>query len=200
MVRAQAKERQGRAGKKRSSKLDEHASTGRTDKKVAEAVGMKKDSYRKAKNVVEAAEQQPEQFAEVVEEMDRTGRVDPAYKKVKAAKAASKTKHATKGAKKSKSATKPVLPFLGETPQRNRPFVSLLLCGHFVLFLTMTLSLLPQSSPSGPSASLPPPSAAANPSPSPAEGPSSRLPRCRSIEPASSIGTSLHRSLSTTGT
>ena len=90
MVRAQAKKRQGRAGKKRSSKLDEHASTGPTDKKVAEAVGMKKDSYRKAKKVVEAAEQQPEQFAEVVAEMDRTGRVDPAFKKVREKKTAKK--------------------------------------------------------------------------------------------------------------
>jgi ParB-like chromosome segregation protein Spo0J len=82
MERKEAKKRQGGAGRDRSSKLDER-SRGRTDEKVAEAVGMKKDTYRKAKAVVEAAEADPE-LQPVVEEMDRTGKVDPAYREAKA--------------------------------------------------------------------------------------------------------------------
>jgi ParB-like chromosome segregation protein Spo0J len=68
-----------------ASKLDAPSGTakGRSDEKAARAVGMGKDTYRKAKAVVEAAEQDP-QLAPVVEEMDRTGKVDPAYQKVKA--------------------------------------------------------------------------------------------------------------------
>lgn len=57
----------------------------RTDEKAASASGMSRNSYRKAKAVVEAAKDDPE-LAEVVEEMDRTGKVDPAYKKVTAPK------------------------------------------------------------------------------------------------------------------
>ena len=57
---------QAKAGNKLASKeaeengasnLDEPKSRGRTDEKVADAVGMKKDTYRKAKAVVLAAGQ-----------------------------------------------------------------------------------------------------------------------------------------------
>ena len=54
--------------------------TGKTRDKVAEAVGMSGRTYEKAKAVVEAAEEHPE-LQPVVEEMDRTGKVDPAFKK-----------------------------------------------------------------------------------------------------------------------
>ena len=78
--------------------------------RVAEAVGMSGRTYEKAKEVLEAAEQQPEQFAEVVEEMNRSGRVDPAFRKVREKKTAKQTRSATKTtkqtAKKAKAATK----------------------------------------------------------------------------------------------
>jgi hypothetical protein len=44
---------------------------------------MKGRTYEKAKRVVKAAEQDPERHAGTVKEMDRTGNVDAAYKKVK---------------------------------------------------------------------------------------------------------------------
>jgi ParB-like chromosome segregation protein Spo0J len=89
LLRSEAKERQregGRAGGKGSGKFPE-ASTGRTEDLVGEAVGMSGRTYQKAKAVVRAAEEDPEAFSAVVEEMDRTGKVDPAYNQVKAADA-----------------------------------------------------------------------------------------------------------------
>jgi ParB-like chromosome segregation protein Spo0J len=59
------------------------AANNQTRDKVAEAVGMSGRTYEKAKRVVEAAEAEPETFGPVKEEMDRTGNVDGAYKKVK---------------------------------------------------------------------------------------------------------------------
>jgi ParB family chromosome partitioning protein len=84
LEKAQAKERQkagGRAGGKGSGKLPE-AQTGDVRDKVAEAVGMSGRTFEKAKAVVQAAERDPALGA-VVEEMDRTRKVDPAFKKVK---------------------------------------------------------------------------------------------------------------------
>jgi hypothetical protein len=40
-------------------------------------------TYDRAKKVVEAAEEDPETFGPIQEEMDRTGKVEPAYRKVK---------------------------------------------------------------------------------------------------------------------
>jgi ParB family chromosome partitioning protein len=70
-------------GKQGASKLDAPSGTakGRSDEKAARAVGMGKDTYRKAKAVVEAAEDNPD-LAPVVEDMDRSGKVDPAYQTV----------------------------------------------------------------------------------------------------------------------
>jgi ParB-like chromosome segregation protein Spo0J len=56
---------------------------GQTRDKVAEVVGMSGRTYEKAKQVVDAAEADPS-LQPVVEEMDRTGKVDPAHRKVKA--------------------------------------------------------------------------------------------------------------------
>jgi ParB-like chromosome segregation protein Spo0J len=67
-----------------ASNLDAPMDRGRVDEQAAKAVGLSKDTYRKAKLVVEAAEQDPETFNEIKEEMDKTGKVDPAFKKVKA--------------------------------------------------------------------------------------------------------------------
>ncbi len=59
------------------------ASTGKTRDKVAAAIGMSGRTYEKAKVVVEAAESEPEKFLPVKEEMDRTGKVDPAYRQIR---------------------------------------------------------------------------------------------------------------------
>jgi hypothetical protein len=84
LEKEEAKERQkegGRAGGKGSGKLPE-AQTGDTRDKVAEAVGMSGRTYEKVKQVLQAAEADPE-LRPVVEEMDRTGKVEPALKKVR---------------------------------------------------------------------------------------------------------------------
>jgi len=69
-------------GKRSSS--ERHANE--TDAKAAKAAGTSADTLRKTETVVTAAKEDPEQFGEIKEEMDRTGKVDPAYKKVKAKK------------------------------------------------------------------------------------------------------------------
>jgi ParB-like chromosome segregation protein Spo0J len=50
---------------------------------VAQAVGMSGRTLEKAQAVVDAAEENPEQFGPIKEEMDKTGKVDPAFKKVR---------------------------------------------------------------------------------------------------------------------
>jgi ParB family chromosome partitioning protein len=60
----------------------ESPAKGKTRDKVGEVVGMSGRTYEKAKQVVEAAEEQPEKFRVVAEEMDRTGKVEPAHKEV----------------------------------------------------------------------------------------------------------------------
>jgi ParB-like chromosome segregation protein Spo0J len=57
---------------------------GRVADKAAQAVGMSRRTYQKAKEVVEAAEEDPS-LKPVVEEMDRTGNVTNAYKQVNGA-------------------------------------------------------------------------------------------------------------------
>lgn len=59
---------------------------GETRDKVGAAVGMSGRTYQKAKAVVDAAEANPEKHAETLKEMDATGKVDPAFKKVKASR------------------------------------------------------------------------------------------------------------------
>lgn len=66
----------GRGKKKLASKIDESF---RTDVEVGKAVGLGKDSYRKAKFVVEAAAKDPD-LLEVQEKMDKTGNVDRWFK------------------------------------------------------------------------------------------------------------------------
>jgi hypothetical protein len=58
---------------------------------AAEAVGMGPQRYGRAKAVVEAADKDPSLKA-VVEEMDRTGNVDRAHRKMRAAKNATASK------------------------------------------------------------------------------------------------------------
>jgi ParB family chromosome partitioning protein len=110
LERTNAKARQGRPGQERSGNLPEHA-RGDTRDKVAEAVDMSGRTYEKAKEVVAAGEQQPEEFAEVVKEMDSTGRVDPAFKKVRAKKATNKqAKRASRKQGKKKAGAAPANP------------------------------------------------------------------------------------------
>ena len=76
--RAKAKERK-KAGKKIPS---EKFSGGLTRDKLASRVGMSGVTLEKATAVVEAAEAEPEKYGQLVEEMDKTGKVDPAYKQL----------------------------------------------------------------------------------------------------------------------
>lgn len=60
--------------------------TGKTRDKVAQAVGMSWPTLEKAREVVEAAEKEPELFGPIAEEMDRTGKVAPAFDKLEKAR------------------------------------------------------------------------------------------------------------------
>jgi hypothetical protein len=56
------------------------AEKGRARDKLAAAVGLFERTLQKAMRIVEAAEQEPERYGPLVEEMDRTGKVDGVYK------------------------------------------------------------------------------------------------------------------------
>lgn len=53
--------------------------SGKTDVVVSKALGIGSSSYWRAKSLVRAAEEGDEKAAEAVEEMDRTGKITPAY-------------------------------------------------------------------------------------------------------------------------
>jgi len=55
--------------------------------KVARTVGMSRHTLRKAREVVEAAEQEPELYADLVERMDKSNSVDSAYREMMRRKA-----------------------------------------------------------------------------------------------------------------
>jgi IS605 OrfB family transposase len=61
---------------------------GRTREKVGAFAGVSGRTVEKIGKVMEAAEREPEKFAPLVAEMDRTGRVDVAYKKMTTAQKA----------------------------------------------------------------------------------------------------------------
>ena len=76
-----AKERQG-------TRTDQHLgnfSGGNAIDKVAEFTGVSGRTLDKATAVVKAAEADPKKFGHLVEEMDRTGKVTGAYRKVRMA-------------------------------------------------------------------------------------------------------------------
>lgn len=73
----------GRGNTKPSEKFSE--GLGEAKVKAAEAVGMSRPTYEKAKAVVEAAAEDPS-LEPIVEEMDRTGNVSAAHRQVQAAK------------------------------------------------------------------------------------------------------------------
>jgi ParB-like chromosome segregation protein Spo0J len=70
--------------------VDAHASPGRfpeqdrgnAEDKTADAVGWSRPTYRKAKEVVEAAEEDPDAYGDLQQEMDETGKVHPAHRKL----------------------------------------------------------------------------------------------------------------------
>jgi ParB family chromosome partitioning protein len=81
MEREAAKERERGGGKdKGSAKFSDPP--GRALDKIARAVGMSRPTLTKARAVVEAAESDPELFGPVLEEMDATGKVEAAYRKI----------------------------------------------------------------------------------------------------------------------
>src|SRR5262245_34002914 len=87
LEQAAAKERQregGRAGGKASGNLPQ-ASSGRAADKAAKATGMARRTLEKAEAIVDAAEAEPERYGCLVEQIDRTGRVDGAFRQLKAA-------------------------------------------------------------------------------------------------------------------
>ncbi len=79
MEREAAKKRQGT----RTDILPENFTGGNAIDKVASAVGMSRPTFTKAKELVEAAEREPDEFAPLVERMDRTGNVHGAFKELK---------------------------------------------------------------------------------------------------------------------
>jgi hypothetical protein len=56
---------------------------GRAADKVAQAVGMSRPTYKKAKALKAAADQAPEMFGDLQREMDETGKVDSAYRELR---------------------------------------------------------------------------------------------------------------------
>jgi len=78
--KAEARER---AGKKEPRENFPRVEKGRTRDLLASRVGMSGRTLEKAKAVVEAAEKKPEKYAIVLQEMDKTGKVEPAYKELK---------------------------------------------------------------------------------------------------------------------
>ena len=85
--RAAAKERQGTRTDKHLGKLPT-SSTGRAADKVAKATGMARRTLEKAEAIVDAAEAEPRKFGKLLGDMDRTGRVNGVFKRLKIAKQA----------------------------------------------------------------------------------------------------------------
>ena len=78
-----AKRTGGRPPKNTGGNLPQVSENGKTRDKAAEAAGMSPRNYDKAKAVVVAAEAGDPVAVEAAEEMDKTGKVDPAYRKVR---------------------------------------------------------------------------------------------------------------------
>jgi ParB/RepB/Spo0J family partition protein len=61
---------------------------GKTTEKVGAFVGVSSRQIEKAEKIVEAAEAEPEKYGKLLEDMDRTGRVDGPFKRLKVMKQA----------------------------------------------------------------------------------------------------------------
>ena len=83
--RKAAKKRQGGPGRKRSGKFPQQSETGKSRDKVAKAAGTSARTMKKIAEVCEAAEAEPEKYTALVDEMDRTRRVNGVHRKLKVA-------------------------------------------------------------------------------------------------------------------
>jgi len=104
---AQARGRQTQRGVDSGKLPESNSSNGQTRDKVAEAVGLSGRTLEKINRVDEAAEADPEQCGPIKEEMNRTGNVDGAYKKLPAERKKAPSR------KKSKSSAMPKTPYHG---------------------------------------------------------------------------------------
>lgn len=73
----------GRGREKQGSAKLAEGCCGETRDKVALATGMGRTSLQKAEEVVKAAETEPDRYGDLVEEMDRTGRINGVYRKLR---------------------------------------------------------------------------------------------------------------------
>ena len=87
MERAEAKKRQGKRADKHPEKFST-SSSGRALDNVAKVTGKHRTTLAKAEAIVEAAEAEPEKFGRLLADMDRTGRVNGVYKRLKVARQA----------------------------------------------------------------------------------------------------------------
>ena len=85
--KAAAKKRQGTRNDKHPGNFPE-SSKGDARDKAAKGTGKSARSLKKAKAIVDAAEAEPEKYGKLKDDMDRTGRVDGPYKRLKVAKKA----------------------------------------------------------------------------------------------------------------
>ena len=85
--RKKAKERQREGGKKggesKGKALENFATPSRATDKMAQAVGMSRPTYEKAKAVVEAAKADPKAFGDLPKLMDDSGKVSQAHAELK---------------------------------------------------------------------------------------------------------------------
>jgi N6-adenosine-specific RNA methylase IME4 len=81
-LRAKAKERQGARTDKHPEKFSESA-RGEAREKIAAMVGVSRPTIDKIAAVCDAAQAEPEKFGKLAADMDRTGRVDGPYKRLK---------------------------------------------------------------------------------------------------------------------
>jgi ParB-like chromosome segregation protein Spo0J len=91
LEREAARERRGKAGFRKDAvspmksavdNLSTPSCGGRASDKIASAVGLSRHTLAKIKAVTEAAKQNPERYQPLVEEMDRTGKVDRVSKQL----------------------------------------------------------------------------------------------------------------------
>jgi N6-adenosine-specific RNA methylase IME4 len=87
LEKAAAKERQGTRTDKHLGKLPT-SSMGHAADKAAKATGMARRTLEKAEAVVNAAEAEPAKFGRLLEDVDRTGRANGVYRRLKIAKQA----------------------------------------------------------------------------------------------------------------
>jgi ParB-like chromosome segregation protein Spo0J len=88
LEKAAAKERMVEGGKRKGSGKLPTPAKGRAGDKAAKATGVARRTLEKAEAVVAAAEAEPAKFGKLLADMDRTGRANGPYKRLKIAKQA----------------------------------------------------------------------------------------------------------------